>query len=149
MNVEAPATRSLIIERELPHAPEKIWRALTSGPIMTQWLMDNDFLPRVGHKFQFRATPTPHWNGVTDCEVLALEPNRRLSYSWNSSGARAAGGLKTVVTWTLTPSASGGVLLRLEQAGFRADEDRNYQGASYGWSRFLAGLERLLDGPEG
>jgi uncharacterized protein YndB with AHSA1/START domain len=109
--------------------------------------MDNDFLPRVGHKFQFRATPMPHWNGVIDCEVLALEPNSRLSYSWNSSGAEAANGLKSVVTWTLNPTSSGGVMLRMEQSGFRPEDERNYQGASYGWTRFLASLERVLTGP--
>ena len=146
MSSDAPATRSLIIEREFAHAPEKVWRALTSGPLMAQWLMDNDFLPRVGHKFQFRATPMPHWNGVIDCEVLALEPNSRLSYSWNSSGAEAASGMKSVVTWTLTPTVSGGVVLRLEQSGFRPEDESNYQGARYGWPRFLASLERLLTG---
>jgi uncharacterized protein YndB with AHSA1/START domain len=148
MSSGAPATRSLVIERELPHAPEKIWRALTSGPLMAQWLMNNDFLPLVGHKFQFRATPMPQWNGVIDCEVLAVESNKRLSYSWNSSGAEAATGLKSVVTWTLTPTASGGVLLRLEQSGFQPDDERNYQGASFGWPRFLASLERLIAGPD-
>jgi uncharacterized protein YndB with AHSA1/START domain len=148
MSSSAPVTRSLVIERELPHAPEKIWRAPTSGPLMAQWLMKNDFLPLVGHKFQFRATPTPQWNGVIDCEVLAVESNKRLSYSWNSSGAEAATGLTSVVTWTLTPTSSGGVLLRLEQSGFRPDDERNYQGASFGWPRFLASLERLIAGPD-
>jgi uncharacterized protein YndB with AHSA1/START domain len=81
--------------------------------------------------------------------VLAVEPNRRLSYSWNASGAEAATGLTSVVTWTLTPTSTGGVVLRMEQSGFRPDDERNYQGASYGWPRFLAGLEGLLGGPDG
>jgi uncharacterized protein YndB with AHSA1/START domain len=84
---------------------------------------------------------------VIDCEVLVPEPNSRLSYSWNSSGAEAASGMNSVVTWTLTPTLRGGVVLRLEQSGFRPEPDRNYQGASYGWPRFLASLERLLTGP--
>lgn len=139
------ATRSLVVEREMPHPPEKIWRALTQSPLIEGWLMKNDFQPVVGHRFNLRATPGPHWNGVTDCEVLVVEPNARLSYSWNASGEEAAGGLKTVVTWTLTPT-KGGTHVRMEQSGFRAEEEANYKGASYGWQRFLGGLERVVAG---
>jgi len=144
----APATattRSIVIERELPHPPEKIWRALTQGPLIEEWLMKNDFQPVVGHKFNFRAAPMPHWNGVTDCEVLLVEPNARLSYSWNASGEEAATGLKTVVTWTLTP-VKGGTRVRMEQSGFRPEEEANYRGASYGWQRMVGALERVVAG---
>lgn len=136
------ALRSLVIERELPHPAEKVWRALTEGALIEAWLMKNDFRPIVGHRFNFRAPPMPHWNGVVDGEVLAVEPLRRLSYRWNASGEEAANGLKTIVTWTLTPTPTG-VLLRLEQSGFRPEEDANYQGAAYGWQRYLGGLERV------
>ena len=138
----AAATRSLVIEREMPHPVEKIWRALTKGPLIEEWLMNNDFQPVVGHSFNFRATPMPHWNGVVDCQVLVVEPNRQLSYRWNASGEEAAGGLKTTVTWTLTPT-KGGTLVRMEQSGFRPEDERNYQGASYGWQKFIEGLERV------
>ena len=133
------ATRSLVVEREMPHPPEKIWRALTEGPLMEEWLMKNDFQPIVGHRFTFRATPMPNWNGVTECEVLAVQPYQRLSYSWGSSG-NEAGGLQTVVTWTLTPTKDG-VLVRMEQSGFSADGENYYRGASYGWQKFIGGLE--------
>jgi uncharacterized protein YndB with AHSA1/START domain len=142
MTKPGAATRSLVIERELPHPPERIWRALTQGPLIAQWLMANDFQPVVGHRFNLRATPMPHWNGVTDCEVLVVEPQARLSYSWNASGDEAASGLKTLVTWTLTPT-QGGTHLRMEQSGFRPEEEANYQGANYGWQRFIGGLERV------
>ena len=139
------ASRSLVIEREMSHPPEKVWRALTQGPLLEEWLMRNDFQPVVGHRFSFRATPLPHWNGVVDCEVLVVEPCERLAYRWNASGEEAAGGLRTVVTWTLTPT-NGGVLVRMEQSGFRPEDEGNYQGAAYGWQRYLAGLERVAAG---
>jgi uncharacterized protein YndB with AHSA1/START domain len=107
--------------------------------------MKNDFEPVVGHRFNFRAPPMPHWNGVTDCQVLVVEPNERLSYSWNASGEEAAKGLKTVVTWTLTPT-KGGTHVRMEQSGFGPEEEANYQGANYGWQRFIGGLERVVAG---
>jgi uncharacterized protein YndB with AHSA1/START domain len=138
-------SRSVIVEREMPHPPEKIWRALTQGTLIEEWLMTNDFQPVVGHRFNFRAAPLPHWNGVVDCQVLAVEPHKRLSYSWNASGDEAASGLKTIVTWTLTP-VKGGTRVRMEQSGFRPDEEANYQGANYGWQRYVGGLERAAAG---
>ena len=132
-------TRSLVIEKELPHPPEKIWRALTQGPLIKEWMMDNDLQPVVGHKFSFRSTPMPNWNGVIDCEVLIVEPNKRLSYSWNSMG------LESIVAWTLVET-SGGTLVRMEQSGFRLDQETAYKGANYGWQKFIGGLERVVAG---
>ncbi|MGA8742025.1 MAG: SRPBCC domain-containing protein [Terracidiphilus sp.] len=133
------ATRSLVIEREMPHPPEKIWRALTQGPLIAEWLMTNDFQPVVGHRFQFRATPVPGWNGIIDSQVLEVEPNLRLSYGWASMG------LETFVTWTLTPT-EGGTLLRMEQSGFPSEEGANYKGAKYGWNKFINNLEHTVGG---
>jgi uncharacterized protein YndB with AHSA1/START domain len=132
-------SKSLIIEREMPHPPETIWRALTQNQLIEQWLMKNDFEPVVGRHFKFRATPVPNWNGVVDCEVLAVEPNSRLTYSWGSLG------LKSVVTWTLTPT-KGGTHVRMEQSGFPSEESDSYKGASYGWQKFLGKLERVVAG---
>ena len=135
----ADATRSLVIEKEMPHPVEKVWRALTQGELVKDWLMDNDFQPVVGHKFNFRATPMPQWNGVIDCEVLVVEPNKKLSYSWGSMG------LASVVAWTLV-ATSGGTLVRMEQSGFAPDQEANYRGANYGWQKFIAGLENVVAG---
>jgi uncharacterized protein YndB with AHSA1/START domain len=135
----AAATRSLVIEKEMPHPVEKVWRALTQGPLIKEWLMDNDFQPVVGHKFNFRATPMPQWNGVIDCEVLVVEPNKKLSYSWGSMG------LASVVAWTLV-ATSGGTLVRMEQSGFAPDQEAAYRGANYGWQKFIAGLENVAAG---
>lgn len=137
MDTPATSSRSLVIERQLSHPPAKVWRALTQGPLMEEWLMKNDFQPVVGHRFTFRSEPNPYWNGIVECEVLIVEPNQRLAYSWGALG------LGSVVTWTLT-SVQGGVLLRMEQSGFGADQEQNYQGAKYGWKRFLDGLELVV-----
>lgn len=139
----ATATRSLIIEREMPHAPEKVWRALTQGPLIADWLMSNDFEPVVGLRFNFRAPPMPNWNGVTDCEVLVVEPQERLSYSWSASGDDAANGVKTIVTFTLTP-VNGGTYLRMEQSGFGQNDEANYRGAQYGWQKFIGQLDHVV-----
>lgn len=130
-------TRSLVIEREMPHPAEKIWRALTQGPLIEEWLMKNDFQPKVGHRFNFRSTPVPNWDGVIDAEVLVVEPHSRLSYSWDTMGSTS------VVTWTLTPT-KGGTHLRMEQTGFRSEEDANYKGANYGWQKFIGKMERVV-----
>jgi uncharacterized protein YndB with AHSA1/START domain len=136
---DAAPTRTLVIEREVPHPPEKVWRALTQGFLIERWLMKNDFQPIVGHRFNFRSTPMANWDGVIDGEVLVVEPNSRLSYSWGSMG------LKSVVAWTLTPT-KGGTHVRMEQSGFGSEEDSYYKGARYGWQNFIAGLERVVGG---
>jgi uncharacterized protein YndB with AHSA1/START domain len=132
MTEGAAATRSVIIERELPHPPETVWRALTEPGLLAQWLMASDFAPVVDHRFRFRAD----W-GAVDCTVLAVEPHATLAYTW------AALGLESVVTFTLTPTRSG-TLLRMEQRGFRTDQQQAYVGAQGGWRRFFASLEQLL-----
>jgi uncharacterized protein YndB with AHSA1/START domain len=132
MTKPAAATRSLVVEREMPHSPEKVWRALTEGPLIEAWLMKNDFKPAVGHRFNLSAD----W-GAVDCQVLAVEPNKTLSYTWSAYG------LESVVTWTLTP-ASTGTHLRMEQSGFRPDQQQAHQGAKYGWQQFFANLEQVL-----
>jgi uncharacterized protein YndB with AHSA1/START domain len=145
MTEPTPAPQTLVVERRMPHRAEKIWRALTQGPLIEEWLMANDFAPVVGHRFTLRSTPSPHWNGVLDCEVLTVEPARRLAYTWNASGTEAIGGLKTVVTWTLQ-EADGSTLVRMEQSGFRPQDAANFQGANYGWQKFFAALQRVIGG---
>ena len=130
-------TRSVIIEREIAHPPEKIWRALTQPHLMEEWLMKNDFKPVAGHRFNLRREPRPGVNIVVDCEVMAVEPHKTLSYSWDAYG------LESIVTWTLTPTTTG-TLLRMEQAGFRPDQSQAYHGARAGWREFLAALDEVL-----
>jgi len=132
MNDTSLQTRTVTVEREFAHAPEKIWRALTQPHLIEAWLMKNDFVPAKHHRFKLSAD----W-GAVDCEVLEIEPNRTLSYTW------AAMGLDSVVTWTLTPTGAG-THLKMEQTGFQPGQDAAYNGAKYGWDRFTAALEEVL-----
>jgi uncharacterized protein YndB with AHSA1/START domain len=131
--------RSVIVEREIAHPPERLWRALTQPHLMAEWLMQNDFAPVVGHQFKLRG----EWGGVLDCEVLEVEPLRTLAYTWNFANDDPAFALESVVTFTLTPTASG-THLRMEQAGFGPNQKQAYGGAHAGWKQFLEKLDQLL-----
>jgi uncharacterized protein YndB with AHSA1/START domain len=132
MTNTATETRSVIVEREVPFPPEKIWRALTQPHLIEEWLMKNDFKPVVDHSFTLRGD----WGSV-DCQVLTIELNKTLAYTWGAMG------LESVVTWTLTPT-SVGTQLCMEQSGFRPDQEQAYRGATGGWQRFIANLEQVL-----
>ncbi len=136
MNDIATAATSLVLERTLPHPQEKVWRALTQQPLLEEWLMQNNFEPRLGHRFKLR-WENNGMRGVIDSEVLKLEPPRELAYRWDSMG------VETIVTFTLTPTAEG-TRLRMEQAGFREGQEYNRKGAEYGWNGFLDKLEPVV-----
>jgi len=137
---ETPAEiHSVVMEREFPHPVEKIWRALTQPDLIEAWLMKNDFHPVVGHHFHLRGD----WGGVLDCEVLIVEPNRMLSYTWNFTHDDPAFSLNSVVTFTLTPMNTG-THLRMEQSGFRPNQKQASGGAKAGWQQFFARLEQVL-----
>ncbi len=139
MSNSATKTRSVIVEREFPFPPEKLWRALTQPHLIEEWLMKNDFKPVVGHSFNL----TGGWGGVLDCEVLTVEPNKALSYTWNFAHEDPAYNLSSVVTFTLTPTSTG-VHLRMEQSGFRPNQKQAFGGANQGWQGFLVNLDQLL-----
>ena len=137
MTITKPELRTVIIERNLAHPPEKIWRALTQPHLIEEWLMQTDFKPVKGQKFTLRRQPRPEVNVVVDCQVLDLEPNRSLSYTWDAFG------LESVVTFTLEPTSTGTVL-RMEQTGFRPDQDAAFKGARASWTHFIAALDNLV-----
>ena len=114
------------VEATYPHPPERVWRALTDPQAIAEWLMPNDFQPRLGHRFQFRVANAKGWSGVVDCEVTELTPPSRLAYTWASDK------VDTRVTWTLEPSKDGTRLV-LEHSGFK------------GVGQFL--LRKLIMGP--
>lgn len=134
-------TKSIVVERAMPHSAEKIWRALTTSHLIAEWLMENDFQPAVGHRFTFRTRPGPGWSGVINCEVLEVEAPHRLRYRWGD-GSESDSGLSTVVTWTLTPQGDG-THVRMEQAGFRPQDERGYVGMGSGWPLIVEKLGEI------
>jgi uncharacterized protein YndB with AHSA1/START domain len=139
MSNDAAETRSVVVEREFPHPPERLWRALTQPHLIEEWLMKNDFKLAVGHHFNLRGD----WGGVLDCEVLAIEPESTLSYTWDFKHEDAAYNLKSVVTFTLTPTRTG-THLRMEQSGFRPEQKQAFGGAHAGWKQFFEKLEQVV-----
>lgn len=138
MTDTAADTRTVTVEREIPHPPEKIWRALTTQHLIEEWLMKNDFGLDLGHRFQLRGD----W-GHVDCEILEVEPGRMLSYRWNHPHADPAFDLESTVIFTLEPAGTG-TLLRVEQVGFRPDQKQAFGGARAGWPIHLVNLEKTV-----
>lgn len=137
---DTPEIRTVVVERDIPYPPERIWRALTQPHLMEEWLMKSTFKPEIGHSF----TLTGDWGGV-ECKVLAIEPHTTLSYTWDHHNEDPLYALKSTVTFTLTPT-SGGTQVRMEQTGFRPDQKQALGGAKYGWTEHLANLEKVVAG---
>ena len=134
----AGQTQAITFEYDLSHAPEKVWRALTTPELLAEWL-----LPAIGFKlepdaaFMLKTQPYPGWDGTVNCRILEIETHRKLSYAWTVPF------LDTVVTFTLTPTA-GGTRLSIVQAGFKEEQKREFGGARYGWNMMGQKLVELL-----
>jgi len=129
---------SIAFEFDLPHPPEKVWRALTEPALLAEWLLpvfDLELEP--GAAFLFKTQAYPGWDGTVNCRFIEIEPHRKLSYSWNVPF------LETVVTFTLTPTGSG-TRLDMVQSGFKPEQKRESGGARYGWKMMGEKLVDLL-----
>lgn len=100
--------QTVTLEVFYPHSPERVWQALTDRRALAAWMMDNDFEPRLGHKFHFRQAALPGFDTCIDCEVIELERPKRLAYRWQDAQTEHS----TIVTWTLT-AVAGGTTLQL------------------------------------
>jgi uncharacterized protein YndB with AHSA1/START domain len=135
----AAQTHAIAFEFDLPHAPAKVWRALTDAALLSEWLLpviEVQLAP--GAAFTFRAPPQPGWDGTVHCRMLDIEPLRKISYTWAVGDM-----LNTVVTFTLKPTATGTQLL-LVQSGFAPEQKQNFGGARYGWRMMGARLFEVL-----
>ena len=135
----APSQReSIAFEFDLHHSPQKVWRALTDPALLAQWLLPViDLKLEPGAAFKFKTQPFPDWDGTVNCRFVEIEAHRKLSYTWSVPF------LETVVTFTLSPTASG-TRLSLVQSGFKADQKREFGGARYGWKMMGEKLVDLL-----
>ena len=134
-------TEAISFEFDLPHAPEKVWRALTDPVLLSEWLLPIvDFQLQTGAAFAFKTQPQPGWDGVVNCRIIDVEAQRKLSYTW----VVGDNWLDTIVTFTLTPTESG-TRLSLAQSGFKSDQKKNVAGARYGWKMMSGKLTDLLE----
>ena len=131
---------SLTMEFDLPHTPEKVWRALTDPELLAEWLLPViGFELEEGAAFTFKTQPYPGWDGTVSCRVLEVEAHWKLSYSWVVGDM-----LDTVVSFTLSPTPTG-TRLSLVQSGFKPDQKQNLGGARYGWKMMGGKLVDLLE----
>ncbi len=131
-------TEAISFEFDFHHSPEKVWRALTDPALLAEWLLPVIGLElEPGAAFTFKTQPYPGWDGVVNCRILEIEAQKKLSYTWTVPF------LDTVVTFTLTPTASG-TRLSLVQSGFKPDQKRESGGARYGWKMMGGKLVDLL-----
>lgn len=133
--------RDIVVDDVFPHAPETIWKTLTSGALMARWLMaPTGFAPVVGTRFTYQTTPAGAWDGTIHCEVLEVKPNERLAYSWRGGHAGNSGygsRLDTVVTFILT-EVGAGTRLRLVHSGFvLPDNDTAFRRMGEGWVKVV------------
>ena len=140
-------TQDIVVEEVLPHAPETIWKALTTGELISRWLMPaTGFEPVKGKNFTFQTTPAGAWDGFIRCQVLEVMPNERFVYSWKSGHEGNVGygsWLDTVVTWTLSRVANG-TRLRLVHSGFVLPKNDNaFKNMSEGWPKVVRDLDAI------
>jgi uncharacterized protein YndB with AHSA1/START domain len=129
--------RTIKLKTVLPYQQSRVWQALTDATLLGSWLMENDIKPVQGHYFTFRMKPQKGWDGVTHCQIIAIEPQRFISYTYRgqASGEKAlacAGihsqaadqltrgiftKLDTVLSFTLEPTCAG-TILYLEHSGY-------------------------------
>jgi len=131
-------TESIAFEFDLRHPPEKVWRALTDPVLLAEWLLPVfDLKLEPGAAFTFKTQPMPGWDGTVNCRCVEIQAQRKLSYTW------VVGDMDTVVTFTLSPTASG-TRLSLVHSGFKPDQKQNFAGARYGWKMMGGKLVDLL-----
>ena len=142
--------REIVVDEVFPHAPETIWRTLTSGDLMARWLgmTPTGFAPVAGNRFTYRTTPAGEWDGTIQCEVLEVIPNERFAYSWrggHDSNVGYGSRLDTIVIFTLE-KADGGTRLRLVHSGFVLPRnDSAYRNMSGGWSQVVPRIGAIVD----
>lgn len=144
-----PDTKDIVVDEVFPHAPETIWRTLTTGELIGRWMMaPTGFEPVEGNRFTFKTRPAGAWDGTIHCRVLEIVPNERLVYAWKGGDAGNVGygaPLDTVVTWMLS-RVQNGTRLRLVHSGFVLPKNATaFQNMSEGWLKVVKNLRTTTD----
>ena len=141
-------TQDIVVDEVFPHAPETIWKALTTGELIARWLSmaPTGFEPVKGKHFTFQTTPASAWDGIIRCQVLEAIPNERLAYVWKGGHEGNVGygsPLDTVVTFTLSRVETG-TRLRLVHSGFVLPKnDTAFKNMSEGWKKVVRNLDTV------
>jgi uncharacterized protein YndB with AHSA1/START domain len=146
MNDAALKSRAqdIVVDEVFPHAPETIWKTLTTGELIGRWLMaPTGFEPVEGKHFTYQTTPAGEWDGTIHCQVLEVIPNERFSYAWKGGHEGNVGygsRLDTIVSWTLS-RVEGGTRLRLVHSGFVTPKnDSAFKTMSEGWKKVVQNI---------
>jgi uncharacterized protein YndB with AHSA1/START domain len=142
-----PATQEIVVEEVFPHAPEVIWKTLTTGALIGRWLMTPVGFEAVkGNRFTYQTKPAGAWDGTIHCEVLEAIPNERLAYAWKGGHEGNVGygaPLETIVTFTLAKAASG-TRLRLVHSGFELPGNESaFKTMGEGWKKVVRTLDSI------
>jgi uncharacterized protein YndB with AHSA1/START domain len=146
-------TQDIVVDEVFPHAPETIWKTLTTGELIARWLMmpTTGFEPVRGTQFTFQTKPAGAWDGVIHCQVLEAMPNQRLVYAWKGGHEGNVGygsRLDTVVTWILS-RVENGTRLRLVHSGFVLPKnDTAFKSMSEGWKKVVPSIGDIAEGQE-
>ena len=147
-----PVTQDIVVDEVFPHAPETLWKTLTTGDLMARWMMaPTGFAPVVGTRFTFQTTPAGAWDGTIHCQVLEVKPNERFVYAWKGGHEGNTGygsRLDTIVTWLLS-RVENGTRLRLVHSGFvMPRNDTAFNNMSEGWKKIVPRLSAIANEQE-
>ena len=143
------ATRSIREEVDLPYPIEKVWRAITDLECIALWFMKNDLKPDFGHKFTLRSRPIERWDGDFQCQVLEVEENQMISFTWKGGHEELklfGHYIDTIATWTVTPNADGTTHFVFLHEGFGLEEELNgvYDAMTKGTQSVLRTLNKMI-----
>ena len=150
-NMVTADTQDIVVDEVFPHAPELIWKALTTSELIARWIMaPTGFEPVVGNRFTYQTTPGCAWDGVIHCQVLEVIPNERFVYSWKGGhGSNTGYGapLDTIVTFTLTRVAGGTRVLMVHSGFILPKNESAYTHMSDGWTKVVHALGAIAGEP--
>jgi uncharacterized protein YndB with AHSA1/START domain len=124
--------------------PEKVWQALTTAEFSRQYFFGFavEIETRVGGSFIVRA---PDGSTHIDGEVLACDPPRKLSVTWNVNWPGLVEKLgQTIVTYEIAQMGDA-VRLTMTEAHERELGEDILSGGRTGWPAILSSLKSVLE----